>query len=57
MENKRPQLDSGKFTGISKHKVKVGNLPHTNIISKPAIMSRVQMQDIGNAFEMKISTT
>ena len=28
--------------------VKAGNHPHTNIISKPAIVSRVQMKDFGN---------
>ena len=33
----------------SKRTVKVGNYPHTNVISKPAIMRRVQMQDVGNA--------
>ena len=48
----------GKLTGKGKkHTVKVGNHPHTNMISKPAIMRRVQMQDIGNAFEMKRPAT
>ena len=28
----------GKLTGKSKHTVKVGNHPHTNMISKPVIM-------------------
>ena len=42
-----------KLTSKGKHTVKVGNHPHTNMISKPTIMRRVQMQDIGNAFEMK----
>ena len=30
----------GKLTGKGKHTVKVGNHPHTNMISKPAIMRR-----------------
>ena len=46
-----------KLTSKDKHKVKVGNHPHTNIVSKPAIVRRVPMQDIGNAFEMKRSAT
>ena len=44
-----------KLTGKGKHIVKVGNHQHTNVISKPAIMRRVQMKDIGNAFEIKRS--
>ena len=47
----------GKFTGKGKHTVKVGNHPHTNMISKPAIMRRVQIQDIGKAFEIKRPAT
>ena len=43
----------GKLTGKGKHTVRVGNNPQTNMISKPAIMRSVQMQDIGNAFEIK----
>ena len=43
----------GKLTGKGKYKVKVGNHPHTNMISKPATVKRVQMQDIGNALEIK----
>ena len=36
----------------------VGNHPHTDMISKPAIMrKRVQMQDIGNTFEIKTPAT
>ena len=31
----------------------VGNHSHTNMISKPAVVRRVQMQDIENAFETK----
>ena len=41
----------GKLT--SKHTVKVGNHPHTNMVSKLAIVRRVQMQKMGNAFEIK----
>ena len=37
--------------------IKVGNHPHTNMISKPAIVRRVQMKNIGNAFEIKIPAT
>ena len=44
----------GKLAGKGKHKGKVRNHPHTNI-SKPAIMRRVQMQDIVNAFETETS--
>ena len=40
-----------------KHIVKVGNHPYTNMISSPAIMRRVQMQDIGNKFEIKSTVT
>ena len=43
----------GKLTWESKHTKKVGNHPHTNR-SRPAIMRRVQMQDVGNAFEIKM---
>ena len=46
----------GKLTSKGKHTVNIGNYPHTNI-SKPAIMRRVQMQDIGNAFEIKRPAT
>ena len=58
LQSKRPQLETRKLwmeklTGKGKHTVKVGNNPHTNMISKPAVMRRVQMQDIGNAFEIK----
>ena len=45
-----------KFTSKGKQSAKVGNHPHTNI-SKPATVRRVQMQDIGNAFEMKRPAT
>ena len=58
MENKGPQLETrilqmGKLTGKGKHTIKVGYHPYTNMISKPAIVKRVQTQDIGNAFEIK----
>ena len=46
-----------KLTSKGKHMLKVGNHPHTNTISKPAIMRRVQMQAIGNAFEIKRPAT
>ena len=42
-----------KLTGKGKHKAMVGNHPHTNMISKPAIMRRVEMQDTGNVLEIK----
>ena len=35
----------------------VGNHSHTNMISKPVVVRRVQMQDIENALEMKKSAT
>ena len=61
VEKKRPQLEirklqMGKLTHKGKRTAKVGNHPHTNI-SKPATVRRVQMQDIGNAFEMKRPAT
>ena len=57
-ENKRPQLETRKLQitkliSKGKHKAKVGNHPHTNMISKPATVRRVQMQYIGNAFEIQ----
>lgn len=57
-EKKKPiqetrKLQMEKLTGKGKHAVKVWNDPHTNNITKPAIVRRVQMQDIGNAFEIK----
>ena len=61
-EKKRPQLETRKlrvekFTSKGKHTGKVGNNPHTNMISKPATVKRVQMHDIGNAFEIKRPTS
>ena len=47
----------GKLTSKGKHTVKVGNHPHTNMISKAAIVRAVQTQDIGNAFEIKRPVT
>ena len=47
----------GKLTGKGKHTVKVGNHPYTNMISKLAIVRRVQTQDIENALEIKRPTT
>ena len=46
-----------KLIGKGKHAVKVENHSHTNMISKPAIVRRVQMWDIGNAFEIKRQAT
>ena len=43
----------GKLTAKSEKTVKVGNHPHTNMISKSTTVRRVQMQNIGNAFKMK----
>ena len=34
---------------------KLGNHPHTNM-SKPAVVKKTQMQDIGNVFEIKRET-
>ena len=45
----------GKLTGKGKHRVKVGNHPHTNMISKPPTVRKVPMQDISNAFEIETS--
>ena len=46
-----------KLTGKGKHTVNVGYPPQINVISKPAILRKVQMQDIGNAFEIKRPAT
>ena len=46
-----------KLISKGKHTVKVGNHPHTSMISKPAIVRREQMQDIGYAFEIKRPAT
>jgi len=49
---------NGKAHQQSKHIVKVGNHPHTNMISKPAIIKEEStMQDIENAFEIKRPAT
>ena len=42
-----------KLTYKDKHKGKVGNHLYTNMIPKPTIVRKAQMQDIGNAFEIK----
>ena len=42
-----------KLTGKGKHTVKVGNHLHTNILSKPAMVRRAQMQETGNTFQIK----
>ena len=47
----------GKLISKGKHIIKVRNHPHTNMISKPAIMRRVQIQDVRNAFEIKRPAT
>ena len=44
-EKKRQELESrkvskGKLTSESKHRIKVGNHPHKNMPSKPAILRR-----------------
>ena len=46
-----------KLTGKDKHTVRVANHPYTNMISNPAIVRRVQMQDIGSALETKTPAT
>ena len=44
----------GNLTSKGKYMVKVGNHPHTHMISKPAtIEERATMQDIGHALEIK----
>ena len=46
-----------KLTGKGKQTVNVGHHSQINVISKPAICRKVQMQDIGNAFEIKRPAT
>ena len=55
LETRKSQM--GKLTGKGKHTVKVCYHPHTNMMSKPAIVRRVQMQEMGNAFEIKRPAT
>ena len=43
--------------GKGKNTVKVGYHLHTTLISKPAIVRRAQMQNIGNAFEVERPAT
>ena len=50
MEKKRPKLETKilqmtRLTNKGIHIVKVGNHPHTNMLPKPEIVRRVQMQD------------
>ena len=46
-----------KLTSKGKHTIKVGKHPHTNMISKPVIVRRAQMQALGNAYEIKRPAT
>ena len=46
-----------KFTGKGKHTVKVGKHSHINMVSRSATMRRLQMQNIGNIFEIKWPAT
>jgi len=57
-----PQLETRtieirKMTGKGKHKTKVGNHPHINLIPKPGTVKTVQMQHIENVLEMNRSAT
>ena len=54
--NETRKLQLGKLICKGKHTIKVRN-PCTNVIAKPAIMRRVQIQDIRNAFEIKRPAT
>ena len=47
----------GKLTRKGKYTVHTGNHPHTYMISKPATARREQMQEMGNAFAIKILAT
>lgn len=47
----------GKLINKSKPTVKARNHPHTYMISKPATARREQMQEMGNAFAIKILAT
>ena len=49
----RNKLQIGKLTNKDKHKIKIGNHSHTNMISKLATVRRVQMQETGIEFEIK----
>ena len=46
-----------KLIGKGKHSVNVGQHSQTNVIPKPAILRKVQREDIGNAFEIKRPAT
>ena len=49
---RKKKIMNGKAQGKKQNQntVKLGNHPDTKIISKPAVVSRVQIQDIKNAF-------
>lgn len=46
-----------KLTGKGRHIVKVQNHTHKNMISKPSVVRRAQMQDTRHTFEMKRPAT
>ena len=46
-----------KLTGKGKHIVKVQNNTHENMVSKPSVVRRAQMQDTRHTFEMKRPST
>ena len=46
-----------RLTSKGIHIVKAGNNPHTNILPKPEIVRRVQMQDTGDALAINRTTT
>ena len=52
-KKKKRKSQIGKFNGKGKHEVEVGNHPYANMTSKPATMRRVEMQEMGNASEIK----
>ena len=55
LETRKAQL--GRLNNKGKHKVTVGNHPHTNIISKSATTRRVQIQEIRITLEIKRPAT
>ena len=62
MEKKRPQLETKiiqmtRLTSKSIHIVRSGNYPHINMLPKPEIVRKVQMQDTENAQAIKRPTT
>ena len=50
VEKKQENYKMGKLTGKGKPRVKVGNHPHTNMVSKPKIVMRVLNQRSENFF-------